>query len=35
VVIICHANVASVVPFGSYSVTERAMGPVETFGTGG
>jgi Tfp pilus assembly major pilin PilA len=34
VVIICHANVASVVPFGSYSVTERATGPVETFGIG-
>jgi type II secretory pathway pseudopilin PulG len=35
VVMICHAEVASVVPFGSFSVTEQATGPVETFGTGG
>ena len=35
VVIVCHANVASVVPFGSFSVSEQATGPVETFGTGG
>lgn len=35
VVIVCRANVASVVPFGSFSVTERATGPVEAFGTGG
>ena len=33
VVIVCHANVASVVPFGSFSVSEQATGPVETFGT--
>ncbi|HEX8095697.1 TadE/TadG family type IV pilus assembly protein [Jatrophihabitans sp.] len=33
VVIICRADVASVVPFGSFSVTEQAIGPVETFGT--
>ena len=33
VVILCHADVASVVPFGSFSVTEQATGPVETFGT--
>jgi type II secretory pathway pseudopilin PulG len=31
VTIVCRADVASVVPFGSYSVTERASGPVETF----
>ena len=35
VVMVCHAEVASVVPFGSFSVTEQATGPVETFGTGG
>jgi Tfp pilus assembly major pilin PilA len=35
VAIVCHADVASVVPFGSFSVTEHATGPVETFGTGG
>jgi Flp pilus assembly protein TadG len=35
VLIVCRASVASVVPFGSYSVTERATGPVETFGTVG
>lgn len=35
VVMICHAEVASVVPFGSFSVTEQATGPVETFETGG
>ena len=35
VVMVCHADVASVVPFGSFSVTEQAAGPVETFGTGG
>ncbi|WP_408656638.1 TadE/TadG family type IV pilus assembly protein [Jatrophihabitans sp.] len=34
VVMVCHAEVASVVPFGSFSVTEQATGPVETFGTG-
>ena len=34
VVIVCHANVASVVPFGSFAVSEQATGPVETFGTG-
>ena len=33
VVILCRAEVASVVPFGSFSVTEQATGPVETFGT--
>jgi Flp pilus assembly protein TadG len=33
VVIICRADVASVVPFGTFSVTEQATGPVETFGT--
>ena len=32
VAIVCHADVASVVPFGSFSVTEHATGPVETFG---
>jgi Tfp pilus assembly major pilin PilA len=32
VVIMCHADVASVVPFGSFSVTQHATGPVETFG---
>src|SRR5664279_5824631 len=31
VTIVCRANVASVVPFGSYSVTERASGPAEIF----
>lgn len=31
VTIVCHANVASVVPFGSFSVTEHAAGPVERF----
>jgi Flp pilus assembly protein TadG len=35
VVMVCRAEVASVVPFGSFSVTEQATGPVETFGTGG
>ncbi len=35
VVIVCHADVASVVPFGSFSVSEQATGPIETFGTGG
>jgi Tfp pilus assembly major pilin PilA len=35
VVIVCHANVASVVPFGSFSVSEQATGPIETFATGG
>jgi len=35
VVIVCHADLASVVPFGSFSVSEHATGPVETFGTGG
>ena len=33
VVMTCRAQVASVVPFGSFSVTEQATGPVETFGT--
>lgn len=33
VVMVCHAEVALVVPFGSFSVTEQATGPVETFGT--
>jgi Tfp pilus assembly major pilin PilA len=32
VVIVCRAAVASVVPFGSFMVTEQATGPVETFG---
>jgi Flp pilus assembly protein TadG len=32
VVIVCRAAVASVVPFGSFTVTEQATGPVETFG---
>jgi Tfp pilus assembly major pilin PilA len=35
VMIVCHAGVSSVVPFGSYSVTEQATGPVETFGIAG
>ncbi|MCW2525899.1 MAG: TadE family protein, partial [Pseudonocardiales bacterium] len=32
VVIVCRADVASVVPLASYTVSERATGPVETFG---
>ncbi|MBN9618318.1 MAG: pilus assembly protein [Actinobacteria bacterium] len=35
VAIVCRAHVSSVVPFGSFSVTERASGPVEVFVTGG
>jgi hypothetical protein len=35
VVIVCRANVASVVPFGSFTVTEQVTGPAETFGTTG
>lgn len=34
--VVCRANVSSVVPFGQFSVTERASGPVELFtSTGG
>jgi Flp pilus assembly protein TadG len=35
VVIVCHADVASVVPFGTFTVSEHAVGPIETFATGG
>lgn len=31
VLIVCDASVASVVPFGSYTVTEQAHGSVERF----
>lgn len=33
--IVCRATVSSVVPFGEFSVTERASGPVELFTPGG
>jgi type II secretory pathway pseudopilin PulG len=34
VTVTVHATVSRVVPFGTYTVTERASGPVEKFATG-
>ena len=34
VVVTVHAKVISVIPFGSFAVTETATGPVETFAGG-